>query len=76
MDTLGTALLSIKTTGQRQSVYKSDTITMRLERQPKDKLGSTTLRGGGDEGGVTFPSAEVLFGIDGASTSSVDTQVR
>jgi len=63
------------TIGQRQSDYKSDTIIMTLKRQEPSKLGGSTLSGGENEGGVTFPSAEVLFGRDGTSSSSIDSQV-
>ena len=76
MDTLGTALLSIKMTGEKKSNYKSKTIGITLKRQAPAKLGKERFRGGDDEGGVTFPSTEVLFGSKGTNLSSIDTQVR
>ena len=77
MDTLATALLSIKTSGQRQSVYDSDFIKMRLWRQRPKNLGKKTFSGHEEEGNVTFPSAEVIFGSDEKiqKPGTVDTQV-
>ena len=77
MDTLATALLSIKTSGQRQSVYDSDFIKMRLWRQRPKNLGKKTFSGHEEEGNVTFPSAEVIFGSDEKIQKpvTVDTQV-
>ena len=64
VDTLATALLSIKTCGQRQSVYDSDFINMRLRRQRPVNLGNNIFSGHEEEGNVTFPSADVIFGSD------------
>ena len=77
MDTLATALLSIKTSGQRQSVYDSDFIKMRLWRQRPKNLGKKTFSGHEEEGNVAFPSAEVIFGSDEKiqKPGTVDTQV-
>ena len=77
MDTLATALLSIKTSGQRQSVYDSDSIKMRLLRQRSANLGNKTFSGHEEEGSVTFPSADVLFSSDRniQKPGTVDTQV-
>ena len=75
VDTLGTALLSIKMNGEKKSKYKSKTIGMTLKRQAPTKLGKERFSGGDDEGDVTFPSTEVLFGSRGTNLSSVDTQV-
>ena len=77
MDTLATALLSIKTSGQRQSVYDSDFIKMRLWRQRPKNLGNKTFSGHEEEGNVTFPSADVIFGSDEKiqKPGTVDTQV-
>lgn len=49
---------------------------MTIERKKPSKLGSRTLSGEGEEGAVTFPSTEVLFGENGTNLPSVDTQVR
>ena len=77
VDTLATALLSIKTSGQRQSVYDSDFIKMRLWRQRPKNLGNKTFSGHEEEGNVTFPSADVIFGSDEKiqKPGTVDTQV-
>ena len=77
MDRLATALLSIKTCGQRQSVYDSDFIKMRLWRHRPVNLGNKTFSGYEEEGNVTFPSADVIFGSDKKTQKlgTVDTQV-
>ena len=75
MDTLGTALLSIKMSGEKKSQYRSKTIGMTLKRQAPDKLGKERFHGRDDEGGVNFPSTEVLFGSNETNLASVDTQV-
>ena len=77
MDTLATALLSIKTSGQRQSVYVSDFIKMRLWRHRPTNIGNKTFSGHEEEGNVTFPSADVLFSSDKniQKPATVDTQV-
>ena len=74
-DTLGTAVLSTGMTGQKKVSLKSDVITMTLQRKVPSKLGSETLSGNDEEGAVTFPSSEVLFGKKGTNAPSVDTQV-
>ncbi|KAL9952071.1 hypothetical protein ACROYT_G039275 [Oculina patagonica] len=74
-DTLGTTLLSIKTVGERKSTFKSDAIAMTVERKQPSNIGSETLSGSDEEGAVTFPSTEVLFGENGTSLPSVDTQM-
>ena len=75
VDTLGTTLLSIKMTGEKKSNYKSKAISMTLKRQLPAKLGGEIFSGGDDEGEVTFPSTQALFGSNGTNLSSVDTQV-
>ena len=76
MDTLATALLSIETTGQKESVYNSHKIRMRLQRQTPANLGNKNFTSGKKEdGNVTFPSAEVLFGNGENELTSVDVQV-
>ena len=75
VDTLGTALLSIHKTGERQSNYRSETIIIRLARQMPSKLGGSKLLGGIGEGKVAFPSTKVLLGSQETNLSSVDTQV-
>lgn len=74
-DTLGTTVLSTKTTGQKKTSLKSDVITMTLQRKAPSKIGGETFNGNGKEGSVTFPSTEVLFGRNGTTLPSVDTQV-
>ena len=49
---------------------------MTLKRQAPAKLGKERFHGGDDEGGVTFPSTQVLFESIRTKLSSVDTQVR
>lgn len=75
VDSLGTALLSISMTGERQSKYSSETIIIRLARQTPSKLGGSKLRGSINEGRVAFPSTKVLLGSQETNLSSVDTQV-
>ena len=75
-DTLGTTLLSIKMPGERKSTVKSNVITMTIERKQPLKIGSETFSGDNEEGAVTFPSTEVLFGKNGTDLPSVDSQVR
>ena len=75
MDTLGTALLSIKMSGQKKSQYRSKTIGMTLKRQAPAKLGRERFHGSDEEGGVVFPSTDVLFGSNETNLTSVDTQV-
>ena len=75
VDMLGTTLLSIKMTGEKKSNYKSKAIYMTLKRQSPAKLGGKRFSGGEDEGEVTFPSTQALFGSNGTNMSSVDTQV-
>lgn len=72
---LGTALLSIQRINQTQSVYSSDTITMRLGRHIPSELGGMELRGNVKEGRVIFPPAKVLFQSQETKMQSVDTQV-
>lgn len=74
-DTLGTTLLSTKMTGQKKTSLKTDAITMTLQRQAPSDIGSETFTGNENEGSATFPSAEVLFGRNGTTLPSVDTQV-
>lgn len=75
VDTIGTTLLSFKTAGERKSTFKSDAIIMTLQRKQPSKIGSATLSGNAEGGAVTFPSSEVLFGENGRTLPSVDTQV-
>ncbi|XP_078351488.1 polycystin-1-like protein 2 [Oculina patagonica] len=75
VDTLGTAVLSTNMPGQKKVSLKSDAITMTLQRKAASKIGSETLSGNDEEGAVTFPSPEVLFGRNGTSVASVDTQM-
>lgn len=75
VDTLGTTVLSTKMPGQKKVSLKSDAITMTLQRKAASKIGSETLSGNDEEGAVTFPSSDVLFGRNGTSVPSVDTQV-
>ena len=77
MDRLATALLSLKASGQRQSVYDSYFIKMRLRRQRPVNLGNKPFSGHEVEGNVTFPSADVLFGSDEKidKLGTVDIQV-
>ena len=76
VDTLATALLSIETTGQKESVYNSHIMRMRLQRQTPANLGNKNFTSGDKEdGNVTFPSAEVLFGNGENELTSVDVQV-
>lgn len=75
VDSLGTALLSIRITGERKGNYSSKAIRMTLKRQTPAKLGKERFSGRGDEGGVTFPSTDILFGDKGTKLKSVDTQV-
>ncbi|KAL9952074.1 hypothetical protein ACROYT_G039278 [Oculina patagonica] len=75
VDTVGTTLLSFKTPGERKSTIKSDSITMTIERKQPSKIGSETLSGSDEEGAVTFPSTEVLFGENETNLPSVDIQM-
>ena len=75
MDALATALLSIKTSGQKKSVYDSNIIKMRLQRQTPANLGNKSFGGDKQDGNVTFPSAEVLFGNGEDELTPVDVQV-
>lgn len=75
VDSLGTALLSTKMSGEKKSQYESKAIGMTLKRQTPAKLAKEKFHGSSDEGGVTFPSTDVLFGSNGTSLTSVDTQV-
>ena len=74
-DTLGSTVLSTKMTGQKKTSLKSDVLTMTIQRQAPSDIGSETFTGNEDEGSVTFPSTEVLFGRNGTTLPSVDTQV-
>lgn len=62
-------------TGQKKTSLKTDAITMTLQRQAPSDIGSETFTGNENEGSATFPSAEVLFGRNGTTLPSVDTQV-
>ena len=76
VDTLATALLSIKTTGQKESAYNSHIMRMRLQRQTPANLGNKNfISGDKEDGNVTFPSAEVLFGNGENELTKVDVQV-
>ena len=75
VDTVGTTVLSFKTAGERKSTFESDAIIMTLQREQPSKIGSATLSGNDEEGAVAFPSSEVLFGGNGRTLLSVDTQV-
>ena len=76
VDTLGTTVLSTKMIGQKKISFKSDAMTMTLQRKAPSKIGSEALSGNEDDGTVRFPSAEVLFGRNDTEMPSVDTQVR
>ena len=60
----GTTLLSIKTTGEKKSNYKSKVIGMTLERQSPAKLGGERFSGGDDEGikGTNLLSVNIQAG--------------
>ena len=75
VDTLGTTVLSTTMTGQKMKSLKSDFITMTLQRQAPSDIGSETFTGNEREGSVTFPSPDVLFGRNGTTLPSVDTEV-
>ena len=75
VDTLGTAVLSTKMTGQKKTSLKSDVITMTLQRQAPSDIGSGVFTGNEEDGSASFPSAEVLFGRNETTLPSVDTQV-
>lgn len=76
VDTLGTTLLSFKTAGEKKAIFKSHAMAMTLERKQPSKIGSENLSANEDEGAVTFPSPDLLFGKNGTDLPSVDTQVR
>lgn len=48
---------------------------MTLQRQAPSDIGNETFTGDEGEGSVTFPRTEVLFGRNGTTLPSVDTQV-
>lgn len=75
VDTLGATILSFKTAGERKSTFKSDALTMLLEKRQPSKIGNETLNGSEEEGAVTFPPTEALFGKNGTNLPSVDIQV-
>ena len=62
-------------TGQKKTSLKSDIITMTLQRQAPSDVGNETFTADEGEGSVTFPLTEVLFGRNGTTLPSVDTQV-
>ena len=74
-ETLGTTVLSTTMSGQKKTSLKSDVITMTLQRQAPSDIGSEMFTGNEEDGSVTFPSTEVLFGRNGTTLPSVDTQV-
>ena len=74
IDKLGTTVLSTKVTGQKKTSLKGDAITLTLQRKAPAKIGGETLSGDENEGAVTFPSTEALFGRNGSGTH-VDMQV-
>ena len=74
-ETLATTVLSTTMTGQKKTSLKSDVIAMTLQRQAPSDLGSEPFTGNREDGSVSFPSTEVLFGRSGTTLPSVDTQV-
>ena len=48
---------------------------MTLQRQAPSDIGSEMFTGNEEDGSVTFPFTEVLFGKNGTTLPSVDTQV-
>ena len=74
IDKLGTTVLSTKVTGQKKTSLKGDALTLTLQRKAPGKIGGETLSGNENEGAVTFPSKEALFGRNGAGVH-VDMQV-
>ena len=62
-------------TGQKKTSLKSDVIAMTLQRKAPSDIGSETFIGNKEDGSVTFPSTDVLFGRNGTTLPSVDTQV-
>lgn len=74
-ETLGTTVLSTTMTGQKKTSLKSDVIAMTLQRKAPSDIGSETFTGNKEDGSVTFPSTDVLFGRNGTTLPSVDTQV-
>ena len=61
--------------GQKKTSLKSDVMTMTLQRQAPSDIGDETFTGDENEGSAKFPSPDVLFGRNGTTLSSVDTQV-
>jgi len=61
--------------GQKKTSLKSDVITMTLQRQAPSDIGDETFTGDENGGSAKFPSPDVLFGRNGTTLSSVDTQV-
>lgn len=62
MDKLGTTLLSTKVVGESApSVFKTDMLSMVLDRQTPPMLVRKRLQWDDGSGGVTFPSLRVLI---------------
>lgn len=77
MDKLGTALLSTRVVGEsKPTVYKTDLLSMALDRQTPSMLVKKRLQWDNGISGVTFPSLGVLIQNFPFPVHSLDAQVR
>ena len=76
MDKLGTALLSTKVVGESvPSVFKTEELSMVLDRQTPSALARKVLQVTDDQSGIAFPSRKVLLKNFTEPVHSLDVQV-
>ena len=76
MDKLGTALLSTKVVGESEpSVFKTEEVSMVLDRQTPSVLVRKRLQAPDGHSGISFPSRKVLTKNFPLPVNSLDVQV-
>ena len=77
MDKLGTALLSTKVVGESEpTVFKTEELSMVLDRQTLSVLARKRLQGKDGRSGISFPSRKVLIKNVPVPVHSLDVQVN
>ena len=77
MDKLGSALLSTKVVGESEpSVFKTEELSMVLDRQTPSVLVRKNFQVTGGHGGISFPSRKALIKNFSFPLDSLDVQVR
>ena len=77
VDEVSNSLLNTKFTGEEPTVFKTDTLSLTLERQLLDNVGYKTIKADGSK--IALPSVNDLFSknliLNKTSRISIDLQV-